>query len=87
MIADRAPVARRLGVDHDGKMGSGGDKPRKPRRRQAKVPKYEEPNQLEGAGGGSGFGRSGHASDHHQAGKPGPVGSYVLRLLGKRPKQ
>jgi hypothetical protein len=52
-----------------------------------KVPKYEEPNRLEGAGGGDGFGRSGHSSDRHHAGKPGKAGSYLLRLLGQRPKE
>ena len=86
-IGGRAPLVRRVRVDHDERMGSDGGKARKPRRRQAKVPKYEEPNRLEGASGGSGFGRSGHGSDHHRAGRPGRVGSYVLRLLGQRPKQ
>jgi hypothetical protein len=52
----------------------------------AKVPKYEEPNRLEGAGRGDGFGRSGHSSDRHHAGKPGKAGSYLLRLLGQKPK-
>jgi hypothetical protein len=49
-----------------------------------KVPKYEEPNRAEGSGGGS-FGRSGHGSDGHRNGQPGRVGSYVLKLLGKKP--
>ncbi len=51
-----------------------------------KVPKYEEPNRAEGFGGGS-FGRSGHGSDGHHAAKPGRAGSYLLRLLGQRPKR
>ncbi len=51
----------------------------------AKVPKYEEPNQAEGFTGGS-FGRSGHGSDGHHAEKPGRAGSYLLKLLGKQPK-
>jgi len=72
-------------IDHDGQMGSDGSKPRKPRRRMAKVPKYEEPNQAEGFTGGS-FGRSGHGSDGHHAGKPGRAGSYLLKFLGKQPK-
>jgi hypothetical protein len=75
------------GMDHDGSMGSAGDKPRKPRRRSAKVPKYEEPNQLEGAVGGTGFGRTGHSSDHHRPpAKPGRAGAFFLKLLGQRPK-
>jgi len=72
-------------VDHDGAMGSAGSKPRKRRHRLDKVPKYEEPNRAEGFTGGS-FGRVGHSSDGHQAKGPGRVGSYVLRLLGRRPK-
>ncbi len=68
-------------------MGSDGSKPRKPKRPLAKVPKYEEPNRLEGAGRGSGFGRSGHSSDHHHPDQPGRAGSFLLRLLGKRPKR
>jgi hypothetical protein len=67
-------------------MGSEGSKPRKPKRKLAKVPKYEEPNRAEGFGGGS-FGRSGHSSDHHKADKPGRLGSFVLRTLGRKPKQ
>lgn len=73
-------------VDHDGVMGSEGSKPRKPKRRQPKVPKYEEANRLEGADGGSGFGRVGHGSDHKPKGKPGRAGSYLLRMLGQRPR-
>ena len=51
-------------------MGSTGDKPRKQRRRLAKVPKYEEPNTLPAPGltGSSDavFGsRYGHSADHH----------------------
>jgi hypothetical protein len=72
-------------IDHDGGMGSDGSKPRKPRRRMAKVPKYEEPNRAEGFTGGS-FGRSGHGSDGHHAEKPGRAGSYLLKLLRKQPK-
>jgi len=50
-----------------------------------KVPKYEEPNRAEGFSGGS-FGRSGHSSAGGHSGKPGRAGSYLLRLLGQRPK-
>jgi hypothetical protein len=70
-------------------MGSAGDKPRKPRSKLAKVPKYEEPNTLPGLGGGSpvGDGRYGHSSDHEHPTKPGMAGAFVLRMLGMRPKQ
>ena len=66
-------------------MGSDGNKPRKQKHRMKKVPKYEEPNRAEGFTGGS-FGRSGHGSDGHHPGKPGRAGSYLLKLLGQRPK-
>ena len=79
--------AQRGGIDHDGQMGSSGSTPRKRRRRLPKVPKYEEPNQLEGAGSGDGFGRSGHSTDRRRSRTPGRAGSYLLRLLGQRPKQ
>ena len=51
-------------------VGSAGSKPRKPKRRLAKVPKYEEPNTLPAQGltgsGGEVFGsRYGHSADHH----------------------
>ena len=73
-------------------MGSAGDKPRKQRRRLAKVPKYEEPNTFPAAGltgsAGDVFGsRYGHSADHHQSGKkPGRFGAFVLRCLGMKPK-
>jgi hypothetical protein len=72
-------------------MGRSGDKPRKPRRRLAKVPKYEEPNTFPAGGltGNSGglFGsRYGHAADHHEQGRPGRFGAFVLRCLGMKPK-
>jgi hypothetical protein len=73
-------------------MGSAGDKQRKPRRRLAKVPKYEEPNDLPlpglgGGGGGQGNGRFGHGSDHKHPKKPGRAGTFVLRMLGMGPKE
>jgi hypothetical protein len=72
-------------------MGSAGDKPRKPRHHEPKVPKYEEPNDLPlpGLGGTSRTepARFGHSSDHHQPAPPGKAGSFLLRLLGKRPKE
>jgi hypothetical protein len=72
-------------------MGRAGDKPRKPKRRLAKVPKYEEPNTLplQGLTGNSGaaFGsRYGHSADHHQGNKPGRFGAFLLRCLGMKPK-
>lgn len=51
------------------------------------MPKYEEPNQLEGAGGGAGYGRYGHGTEHRSQTKPGRAGSFLLRLLGQKPKQ
>jgi hypothetical protein len=72
-------------------MGSAGDKPRKQRRRLAKVPKYEEPNTFPAPGltGGSGavFGsRYGHSADHHPQKEPGRFGAFILRCLGMKPK-
>ena len=73
-------------------MGSAGDKPRKQKRRLAKVPKYEEPNSLPaqgltGSSGGVYGSRYGHSADHHAAEKsPGRVGGFVLRVLGMKPK-
>ena len=80
-------------MGHDLPMGSAGDKPRKRRHPLAKVPKFEEPNvlPLPGLTGSSGFGpeggRFGHGSDHKHPGMPGRAGSFLLRLLGRRPKQ
>ena len=72
-------------------MGRAGDKARKPRRRLAKVPKYEEPNSFPAAGltGSSGgpFGSCyGHSADHHQEKRPNRFGAFVLRCLGMKPK-
>jgi hypothetical protein len=73
-------------------MGSAGDKPRKQRRRLAKVPKYEEPNTLpaQGLTGSAGdvYGsRYGHSADHHpQERKPGRFGAFLRRRLGLKPK-
>jgi hypothetical protein len=71
-------------------MGSKGIRPRRPRRRLAKVPRNEEPNQipLAGLGGSStaiGHGRQGHEADHHAV-EPGRAGRLLLRLLGRRPR-
>jgi hypothetical protein len=72
-------------------VGSAGNKPRKPKRRLAKVPKYEEPNTLpaQGLTGSAGQvfgGRYGHSADHHHNGEPGRFGSRLLRLLGLKQK-
>jgi hypothetical protein len=79
-------------VGHDVVVGSSGDKPRKTRRRLAKVPKYEEPNTLPltglTGGGEDVYGsRYGHSADHHHDGRPGRAGSFLLRLLGLKPKE
>ena len=67
-------------------MGSDGSKSRKKKQHLPKVPKYEEPNRLEGAQGGTGFGRAGHSSDHHHYEQPTGFGAWVLKVLGKKPK-
>jgi hypothetical protein len=66
-------------------MGSDGSKPRKRSTHLPKVPKYEEPNRLEGAQGDTNFGRAGHGSDHHHYDKPSGFGAWVLKVLGRRP--
>jgi len=68
-------------------MGSDGGKSRKKRSHLPKVPKYEEPNRLEGAQGGVSFGRTGHSSDHHpHHERPTGFGAWVLRVLGRGPR-
>jgi hypothetical protein len=74
-------------------MGSAGDKPRRQKRRLAKVPKYEEPNSLPaqgltGSSGGGMYGsRYGHSADRHGTeNPPGRFGAFVLRVLGMKPK-
>ena len=68
-----------------GPMGSDGSKERKKKQHLPKVPKYEEPNRLEGAQGGTGFGRAGHNSDHHHYEKPTGFGAWMLKVLGRKP--
>jgi hypothetical protein len=74
-------------------MGSDGDKPRKPKHQLAKVPKYEEPNELPLPGltgdGGSGlrYGRFGHGSDNKEHHRPGWPVRFFLRMLGMRRKE
>jgi len=72
-------------------VGRAGEKPRKPRRRLDKVPKYEEPNSIPAAGltgssGGSFGSRYGHSADHHHEKPPNRFGAFVLRCLGMKPK-
>jgi hypothetical protein len=74
-------------------MGSANDKPRKPHRHLAEVPKYEEPNllPLPGIGGGSSFGlrygRFGHGSDDMATHRPAWPGRLLLAMLGMKPKR
>jgi hypothetical protein len=95
MLAQTRGSEERIGsvnLSQTGAMGSSGDKPRKHKRRLAKVPKYEEPNSLpaQGLTGSSGgvYGlRYGHSADHHGAdNRPGRFGAFVLRVLGMKPK-
>jgi hypothetical protein len=72
-------------------VGSEGSKARKPKRRLAKVPKYEEPNTFPGGGltgsSNAGFGsRYGHSADHQSHSGPGRFGSWFLRKLGLKQK-
>ena len=71
-------------------MGSRGSKQRKKHKHLDKVPKYEEPNTMPLAGlsnqQGNNPGRFGHSADHHHGAKqPGRFGSFLIRLLGKKP--
>jgi len=74
-----------------GTMGRSGSKPRKPKRRLGKVPKYEEPNTfpaagLTGSSGGVYGSRYGHSAGHRQQKPPGRFGRFVLRTLGMKQK-
>jgi hypothetical protein len=73
-------------------MGSSGDKPRKFRRRMAKVPKGAEAANLQLAGlAESSTGVSGtrldHEAAHGRSQNIGRVGKFVLWCLGRRPKE
>jgi hypothetical protein len=76
-------------IGHDGEMGSTGPRQRKAHKHLPKVPKYEEPNTIPLAGlapeQGPNPGRFGYGADHHAVSQPGRVGSWLLRLLGKKP--
>lgn len=68
-------------------MGSSGDRPRKARRRMARVSKYPDSSGnplagLSGGGEGTGPGASRGPSEHHHP--LGKVGSAFLWLLGRR---
>ena len=73
-------------------MGASGDKPRKLRHRMAKVPKYEETNNIQLAGlaenstsvAGT---RLGHSTAKGRSQNLGRVGALVLWCLGRRRKQ
>jgi hypothetical protein len=70
-------------------MGSSGDKPRKPRRRMAKVPRGAEASNIHLAGLANDSGSiSSHRVDHDKAhGRSediGRFGRFFLRLLGRR---
>jgi hypothetical protein len=72
-------------------MGSSGDKPRKVRRRMAKVPRGAEPNDIHLAGlTNSAGGTYGSRVDHEASGSRsedlGRFGKFFLWLLGRRPK-
>jgi len=73
-------------------MGTSGDKPRKTRRRMAKVPKYEETNNIQLAGlaenSSSVAGtRLGHSTAKGRSQNLGRFGAFVLWCLGRRPKE
>jgi hypothetical protein len=77
-------------IGHHVAVGSKGDKPRKPKHRLPKVPKYEEPNTLPlpGLVGGAttGPGPAGDGGNHQHSQEPGRAGKALLWLLGRRPK-
>jgi len=72
-------------------MGTSGDKPRKPRRRMARV-KYAEANNIQLAGLAetsqtpSGT-RLGHSKAHGRSQNVGAVGRFFLWCLGRRPNK
>jgi hypothetical protein len=73
-------------------MGTAGNKPRKPRHRLAKVPKYEEVNNIQLAGlaessGGVSGTRLGHSTAHGRSTNVGRFGRFILRCLGRRTKE
>ncbi len=85
---DRGSTDRWIG--HDVAVGSEGDKPRKPKHRLPKVPKYEEPSALPapvlGAGATTGSGPTGHGGNHQHSHDAGRAGKALLWLLGRRRK-
>ncbi len=76
---------------NDRVMGSSGSKPRKPHQHLEKAPKYEEPNTMPLGGlapqQGPNPGRYGHNADHHSTKTPGRFGSWLVRILGRKPNE
>jgi hypothetical protein len=73
-------------------MGRAGDKPRKPRRRLAKVPRGFEPNDLHLAGlnnpsGGNYGTRDDHDAASYRSTNLGRFGRAILWLLGRRKRE
>jgi hypothetical protein len=73
-------------------MGQAGDKPRKPRRRLAKVPRGFEPNDLHLAGlnnpsGGNYGTRDDHDAASYRSTYLGRFGRAILWLLGRRTRE
>jgi hypothetical protein len=78
-------------VCKDFEMGSSGIKPRKRKLRLAKVPRGEEPNNLQLAGlsnntGGTYGNRVDHDKASGRSSNIGRFGRFVLWCLGKRPR-
>ena len=89
--APRCRVKGAYGVWENGLMGTSGDKPRKPKRRLAKV-KYAEANNIQLAGLAENSNtpsgtRLGHATAHGRSQNIGAFGRFVLWCLGRRPKE
>jgi hypothetical protein len=73
-------------------MGEAGNKPRKFRRRLAKVPKGAEANNIHLAGlandsGGVHGNRLDHEAAKGRSENVGRFGQFILRLLGRYPKE
>ena len=71
-------------------MGTSGISRRKPKHPLAKVPKYEEPNDVHLAGLAESSNivsgtRLGHSSPHGRSQDLGRVGRFFLACLGRRP--
>jgi hypothetical protein len=76
-------------MGHDAYMGSAGKNTRKGKHPLAKVPKYEEPNEIQfpglaGSGGEAFPSRYGHA-EAAKGHRPGRFGTFMLKCLGLKP--